>query len=421
MSSNRRKPFSHKQKKQQLLEKRRRDQSQPRQHQLNDELTSEEVACRATEQSRSAGFVRIFLPESQDDVDKAKAEAQLPLASHVRPFPQLSLFLDPEYCPDLPPRPSWTYETTAEELHRSEEHHFSEWLCSLATKVEDEKLTFKNLSYFETNLDAYRQLWRATERGQVICICLDARIPLAHCPVSVIRYIRFVLKKPFIFAMNKGDLATQQHINNWKQYLMETYSECAGIFVFGIKDHIESGTEAQQFLSFIDELAIASDEVTVTFIGQPSVGKSSLMNRLVGKKVTGTKRTPGTTKYFQTYYLRKDSGALPNVVLCDAPGIVFPVKTTYRSVQIVCGVVPIGRVREFFSSLRFLWEHCHGFKEQLGLSSLEGHTPYSVLEELAEKRGFLGKGGRVDVHRIGQQILRDVIDGKFVFMIDQPI
>lgn len=53
-------------------------------------------------------------------------------------------------------------------------------------------------------------------------------------------------------------------------------------------------------------------------LGFPNVGKSSVLNSLVGRKVVSVSRTPGHTKYFQTYYLT------PTVKLCDCPGLVFP-------------------------------------------------------------------------------------------------
>ena len=56
----------------------------------------------------------------------------------------------------------------------------------------------------------------------------------------------------------------------------------------------------------------------LVFSGYPNVGKSSLMNGLVGHKVVSVSKTPGHTKHFQTIYLT------PHVKLCDCPGLVFP-------------------------------------------------------------------------------------------------
>jgi ribosome biogenesis GTPase A len=48
------------------------------------------------------------------------------------------------------------------------------------------------------------------------------------------------------------------------------------------------------------------------------VGKSSLLNGLMGRKVVSTSRTPGHTKHFQTIFLTK------TVRLVDCPGLIFP-------------------------------------------------------------------------------------------------
>lgn len=67
----------------------------------------------------------------------------------------------------------------------------------------------------------------------------------------------------------------------------------------------------------------------IAFLGFPNVGKSSLINGLVGRKVVSVSRTPGHTRYFQTYFLT------PSVKLCDCPGLIFP-SLLPRQLQ-VCG------------------------------------------------------------------------------------
>lgn len=58
------------------------------------------------------------------------------------------------------------------------------------------------------------------------------------------------------------------------------------------------------------------------------MGKSSVINSLVGRKVVSVSRTPGHTKYFQTYYLTK------TVKLCDCPGLVFPSRVA-KQLQVI--------------------------------------------------------------------------------------
>eukprot|EP01102_Stenamoeba_stenopodia_P018942 TRINITY_DN702_c0_g3_i3.p1 TRINITY_DN702_c0_g3~~TRINITY_DN702_c0_g3_i3.p1 ORF type:complete len:457 (+),score=164.67 TRINITY_DN702_c0_g3_i3:544-1914(+) len=157
--------------------------------------------------------------------------------------------------------------------------------------------------------------------------------------------------------------------------------------------------------------------ITIGTVGHPNVGKSSLINGLVGKKVVSTSRTPGHTKHFQTIRLT------PEVQLCDCPGLVFPALDRPKALQILCGLFPLAQVREPFSAVRYMAERVP-VEKAYGLTLPEDEdewTPFGVCEAYALKKGYvIARTGRPDVHRAGLELLRNCLDGELVISWPPP-
>nr|XP_020466580.1 guanine nucleotide-binding protein-like 1 [Monopterus albus] len=169
--------------------------------------------------------------------------------------------------------------------------------------------------------------------------------------------------------------------------------------------------------------------LTLGCIGFPNVGKSSVINSLVGRKVVSVSRTPGHTKYFQTYYLT------PTVKLCDCPGLVFPSRVN-KQLQILAGIYPVSQLQEPYSSVGYLCERTP-FLSVLKLkhpSLLENEpqhggqgseelswTAWDVCEAWAEKRGYkTAKAARNDVYRAANSLLRLAVDGRLCLCLTPP-
>eukprot|EP01127_Copromyxa_protea_P007874 TRINITY_DN1789_c0_g1_i2.p1 TRINITY_DN1789_c0_g1~~TRINITY_DN1789_c0_g1_i2.p1 ORF type:complete len:524 (-),score=120.21 TRINITY_DN1789_c0_g1_i2:512-2083(-) len=82
----------------------------------------------------------------------------------------------------------------------------------------------------------------------------------------------------------------------------------------------------------------AKKYVTIGLIGQPNVGKSTLINALKGSKVVSESSTPGHTKWRQTIFLN------PNLLICDCPGLVFPFVGLPKELQVILGLYPLASV-----------------------------------------------------------------------------
>nr|CAI5846862.1 unnamed protein product [Callosobruchus analis] len=148
--------------------------------------------------------------------------------------------------------------------------------------------------------------------------------------------------------------------------------------------------------------------LTVGCIGQPNVGKSSLMNAIMGKKVVSVSKTPGHTKHFQTIFLAK------NVRLCDCPGLVFPSKVP-KTLQVLMGSYPIAQLREPYTTVKYLAERLDLVK-LLRIDHPSNDDTWSAMDICdgwAKKRRFYtAKAARLDSYRAANSILRMALDGK---------
>lgn len=183
--------------------------------------------------------------------------------------------------------------------------------------------------------------------------------------------------------------------------------------------------------------------VVLGLIGHPNVGKSSMVNHLMGEKVVSVKATPGHTKILQTLQLNE------NTCLCDSPGVVFPRLEVPREAQIVGMLVPLAQVREPFSAIRWVMERSEkplsellGLKpvklrrvrelleaglETLQLNLVEAEdddevvpwSPMLLCAQLATQRGFV-QNGRPDCMKAGTEILERVLSGRIAYSVPAP-
>ncbi|KAK9885950.1 hypothetical protein WA026_013825 [Henosepilachna vigintioctopunctata] len=156
--------------------------------------------------------------------------------------------------------------------------------------------------------------------------------------------------------------------------------------------------------------------LTIGCVGQPNVGKSSLLNALMGKKVVSVSKTPGHTKHFQTIFLT------PNIRLCDCPGLVFPSKVP-KTLQVLMGSYPIAQLREPYTTVKFIAERLD-LPKLLRITHPENDDTWSAMDICdgwAKKRGFLtAKAARLDSYRAANSLLRMALDGNICICMRPP-
>ncbi|RHW72641.1 GTP-binding protein [Trypanosoma brucei equiperdum] len=123
----------------------------------------------------------------------------------------------------IPRRPQWSYDMTAQEVQSLEASAFFEWRRRLAQLEEKHKVV---MTPYEKNLEVWRQLWRVTERADIVLMILDARNPLVFRCADFELSVRETMgkagkPKEVVFLLNKSDLLTEEQRRVWADYFTE--------------------------------------------------------------------------------------------------------------------------------------------------------------------------------------------------------
>ena len=247
----------------------------------------------------------------------------------------------------------------------------------------------------------------------IIYEVIDARMPIS----SKIKDIDDLVKdKPRILIMTKYDLCDKKETDKFISYY-----EKLGYIVVPVD--LANNKNVKEALNLSESVSkelndkrkskgLKPRNLRALIIGIPNVGKSTLINRLVGKKAAGVGNKPGFTKSLSWIRINKD------IDLLDSPGILWPkLEDQYEA-----------RILAIFSSIK---EEILN-KEDLALFAidiltklykdklenryniqLDNMTNIEVMEEIAKKRGCVTKGNITDYERVSSIILNDIKNNVF--------
>lgn len=256
---------------------------------------------------------------------------------------------------------------------------------------------------------AKRQILETIDLIDVVLEVVDARIPKSSKVIDIDNYIKH---KPKIMIMTKYDLCDKKETDKWISYYQDL-----GYKVFPINLLETPPTK------IIDEIMSVMNRVNekrenkgmkkrnarVLVVGIPNVGKSTLINRLVHKKVAEAGNKPGVTK--SLHWIRINS----SLELLDTPGILWPKFEEQVALNLAAftaikeEILPIDQVSIYI--LKMLETYYPVLlKERYGIDSLDEDIVIT-LEHVGTKRGCLMKGGLVDYDKVYSLILKDVKDG----------
>ncbi len=234
----------------------------------------------------------------------------------------------------------------------------------------------------------------------VVIELVDARIPLSSKNPDI---DIFAKDKHRIIILNKVDLANPHITNEWKQYFeSKGFSVVLANSVKG--DGINNVyTTARELMAEKIERLRQRGRIFVPIrsmiVGIPNVGKSTLINKYVGKKITETGDRPGVTRSKQWVKIKKD------FELLDTPGILWP-KFTDQQVGIKLAIT--GAINDKILDIETLSLELIKIlvnldktiiEKRYSIELEENDQPLDILQKIARKRGFIAKGNELDIER----------------------
>lgn len=265
---------------------------------------------------------------------------------------------------------------------------------------------------------AKREITELLKLVDLVLEVRDARIPISSRNPDI---NRLTAGKERIILLNKSDLADNNANAVWIKHLTKDQEQTSVLAV-----NAKSGEGFQLLLKMLkksgENLAARLKErgrlprpLRILVVGIPNVGKSTVLNRMAGRKAAKTGDLPGVTRGKQWITLAGGTEML------DSPGLLPPkIEDPDVGVRLaMIGTIPEELVDQEELACRLLSfltrNYANTLSERYGVvvtseQSLE--EAHDLLAVLAKKRGCLQTGGSLDLLRMARILFDDFRSGK---------
>ncbi len=269
-----------------------------------------------------------------------------------------------------------------------------------------------NINWFPGHMaKTKREIQEQLKLVDIVYEVIDARMPLSSKIVDIDNLIQ---NKPRILVVTKYDLCDKTETDK----ILSWYKD-NGYYVIALD--LMNGN-VQSLLNLTNDImgdinqkrvlkGLKERSARVLILGAPNVGKSTLINRLVGKKSAGVGNTPGFTKNLS--WIRVN----PKIELLDTPGILWPkmddqevAKTLAAFSSIKEEILNIDDIC-FFIVEKLCKYYPDKLLERYDITDISDMV--EVYEIIGKKRGALSRGGIINYDKVSEIIMNDFKSGAF--------
>lgn len=238
---------------------------------------------------------------------------------------------------------------------------------------------------------------------------IDARIPKSSKNKDVDNLIK---NKPRILIMTKYDLCDEDNTNKWKKYYESLGYKVVLLDLINKPNMQPILEETTKILKELNEKrkskGLKERKARALILGIPNVGKSTLINRLVGKKATNVGNKPGITKKLEWIRINNQ------IELLDTPGILWP---RLDDQTVALNLASMTAIKEEILDMEeiaiyiintMLKLYPSQIKERYNIDSEKDIV--DILDKIGKKIGAV-KSGETDYDKVYTTILKDLREG----------
>ena len=265
------------------------------------------------------------------------------------------------------------------------------------------------IQWFPGHMNSARNKAAETmEITDLVIEVVDARCPMASSN-PMVEEMRLFRQRPCLKILNKADLADPNITRLWLDHL-NAQSNTRAIAI-----NTKKPAEVKQILPACHQLAPhrnkPSKPLRMMIMGVPNVGKSTLMNALLKRRVANVGDEPAVTKTQQRIELSSD------MVLTDTPGMLWPKIELETDGLMLAASHAIG-INAYFEDEVAIFiagilrtRYGPSLVSRYKIKNIETLDDVGVIEHVAQYRGYRVKGGGTDFEKAAHTLLQDYRDG----------